>query len=75
MHFFYNIAVELMVIDEDGYETHEYLDQMPAESRKIFEEVYALLKKKYSLKDDSDKIKKKENKSAKKKEKKEKKAK
>ena len=67
-----NIAVELMVIDEDGYETHEYLDQMPAESRKIFEEVYALLKKKYSLKDDSDKIKKKENKSAKKKEKKEK---
>lgn len=57
-----NIAVELMAIDGDGFETHELLDDMSDERRAVFKEEYKELKKKYPLKKDNDKISKKDNK-------------
>ncbi|MCR5102582.1 MAG: Na/Pi cotransporter family protein [Butyrivibrio sp.] len=52
-----NIAAELMTINENGYETHELLDDMPEERRTEFKEEYKELKKKYPLKKEDDKIK------------------
>ncbi len=48
-----NIAVELLAIDNDGYETHELIDDMSEEKKMLFDEEYKLLKKKYAIKKES----------------------
>ena len=49
-----NIAVEMLTIHDNGYETHEYLDDMSGEELARFKEEYETLKLKYSLKKDYD---------------------
>ena len=49
-----NIAVELLAIHEDGYDTHEYYEEMSEEEREKFQEEYISLKKRYRLERDDD---------------------
>ena len=51
-----NIAVEMLTIHDNGYETHEYLDDMSGEELARFKEEYETLKLKYSLKKADGKI-------------------
>ncbi len=51
-----NIAVEMLTINDNGYETHEYIDDMSPEERARFKDEYKELKKKYSLSKDDDTI-------------------
>ena len=51
-----NIAVEMLTIHDNGYETHEYLDEMSGEELARFKEEYEILKLKYSLKKADDTI-------------------
>lgn len=44
-----NIAVELLTISEDGYDTHEFYEDLSAEEKNKFDKEYKALKKKYSL--------------------------
>lgn len=44
-----NIAVELLAIREDGYDTHEYYESMSPAERARFDAEYENLKKKYSI--------------------------
>lgn len=44
-----NIAVELLAIHEDGYDTHEYYKEMSEPERIRFNEEYQMLKNKYRL--------------------------
>lgn len=55
-----NIALELMTVDGSGYEPHELLDDMSEERRAVFKKEYKALKKKYPLKKDGSKEKKKD---------------
>ena len=45
-----NIAVDMMTIDDDGYDTHEYFNEMSEKELESFREEYNLLKNKYQLK-------------------------
>ena len=45
-----NVAVCLIEIAGDGFETHEYIDSITVEDNKEFKEEYQILKKQYSLK-------------------------
>ncbi len=45
-----NIAVEMLTIHENTFDTHELLDDMDDEDKKQFKEEYKSLKKEYSLK-------------------------
>ncbi len=56
-----NIAVEMITINDNGFENHELLDDMPEEKRLIFESEFKELKKKYSLKKEDLKKKKDKN--------------
>ena len=49
-----NIAVEMLTINDNSYDTHEYLDDMSEEMKARFREEYKELKKKYPLKKDDD---------------------
>ena len=51
-----NIAVEMLTIHDNGYETHEYLDDMSESEKAGFKKEYEILKSKYSLKQDDDTI-------------------
>ena len=53
-----NIAVEMIAIEKDGYDTHEYFEVMPQEEKDAFHKEYKKLKKKYRLDQEDDKIKK-----------------
>ncbi|MDD6194502.1 MAG: Na/Pi cotransporter family protein [Lachnospiraceae bacterium] len=53
-----NIAVEMIAIEKDGYDTHEYFEVMPQEEKDAFQKEYKKLKKKYRLDQEDDKIKK-----------------
>lgn len=53
-----NIAVEMIAIEKDGYDTHEYFEVMPQEEKDAFRKEYKKLKKKYRLDQEDDKIKK-----------------
>ncbi|MCR5665276.1 MAG: Na/Pi cotransporter family protein [Eubacterium sp.] len=54
-----NIAMELVAIEDNGYEVHELLDDMSEEQRMQFKQEYESLKKKYSLQDSNVTIEKK----------------
>lgn len=45
-----NIAVDMMTIDDDGYDTHEYFNDMSEKELETFREEYNQLKNKYQLK-------------------------
>lgn len=45
-----NVAVCMIEISEDGFDTHGYLEQMTSDSNESFKEEYELLKKQYQLK-------------------------
>ncbi len=49
-----NIAVEMMAISDNGFDTHEYFDEMSGEERQAFSDEYNMLKAKYSLKKEED---------------------
>lgn len=44
-----NIAVSLLAIEKDGFETHEYLNHVKAYGENDFQEKYAEYQKKYSI--------------------------
>ncbi len=54
-----NIALEMLMMGDDNFEAHEFLDDMSANEKERFEQEYKEYKKKYSLKKGNDKIKKK----------------
>lgn len=45
-----NVAVEMMAISENGYDTHEYFDDMTKKDKESFMEEYNQYKSKYNLK-------------------------
>ena len=49
-----NIAVEMMAISDNSFDTHEYFEEMSKEDRKAFTDEYNMLKAKYSLKKEED---------------------
>lgn len=57
-----NIALEILMMGDDNFEIHEFLDDMSAKDKESFEIEYKKLKKRYSLKKENDKIKKKKSK-------------
>jgi phosphate:Na+ symporter len=57
-----NIALEILMMGDDNFEIHEFLDDMSAKDKESFEIEYKKLKKIYSLKKENDKIKKKKSK-------------
>lgn len=54
-----NIAVELIAINEDGYDTHEYFNMLSPDDLAVFESDYEKMKIKYSISKQNDKMKKK----------------
>ena len=44
-----NIAVELLAINEDVYDTHEYYEEMSEAEQALFTQNYKRLKERYSL--------------------------
>ena len=51
-----NIAIGMLEISEDGFDTHEYMEQLDTEGE-AFKEEYRNVKKKYHLEERHDKIK------------------
>ncbi len=51
-----NIALELLMMDGNSFEAHEFLDEMSEDKRRSFREQYNLFKKKYALSEENVRI-------------------
>ena len=64
-----NVAVEMIAIHEDGYDTHEYFNSLSPQEKAVFDSEYEKLKIMYQLEKSDDTIEEKKEKSKKKKDK------